>query len=90
MLICWLLYLVIGTLLTASAGIFFALINTSTTYWAFDFPSTVLVVFGSDFVFSCGTLFIANTVSPHEHSVGGALFQTMIQVGDRISSASLI
>jgi len=72
--------LVTGTLLTASGGILFALIDPSVTYWAFSFPSTVLIVFGADFVYSCGTLFIASVVLPHEHSVGGALFQTMTQV----------
>ncbi|OAX31939.1 MFS general substrate transporter [Rhizopogon vinicolor AM-OR11-026] len=70
-----------GTLLTASGGILFAVIDPSVTYWAFGFPSTVLIVFGADFVYSCGTIFIAKTVLPHEHSVGGALFQTMTQIG---------
>ncbi|KAG2354800.1 major facilitator superfamily-domain-containing protein [Suillus spraguei] len=45
-------YLFSGTLLTAAAAMLFALINPSVTYWAFGFPSTVLVVFGSDFVYS--------------------------------------
>ncbi|KAG2354799.1 major facilitator superfamily domain-containing protein [Suillus spraguei] len=43
-----------GTLLTAAAAMLFALINPSATYWAFGFPSTVLVVFGADFI---GTAF---------------------------------
>ncbi|OJA19939.1 hypothetical protein AZE42_08044 [Rhizopogon vesiculosus] len=75
------IFAVTGTLLTASGGILFAVINPSATYWAFSFPSTVLIVFGADFVYSCGTIFIAKTVLPHEHSVGGALFQTMTQIG---------
>jgi hypothetical protein len=68
-----------GTLLTATAAILFALIDPSVTYWAFCFPSTVLIVFGADFVYSSGTIFIAKTSLPHEHSVAGALFQTMTQ-----------
>ncbi|KAH7884855.1 major facilitator superfamily domain-containing protein [Phlebopus sp. FC_14] len=70
-----------GTLVTASACILFALINPSAPYWAFGFPSTVLVVFGADFVYSCGTIFIAKIAFPHEQSVAGALFQTMTQIG---------
>lgn len=70
-----------GTLLTAAAAILFALIDPSVTYWAFGFPSTVLIVFGADFVYSSGTIFIAKTSLPHEHSVAGALFQTMTQIG---------
>src|SRR5882757_1669304 len=67
-----------------NVGILFAVINPSVTYWAFSFPSTILIVFGADFVYSCGTIFIAKTVLPHEHSVGGALFQTMTQVSGKL------
>ncbi|KAG1735317.1 major facilitator superfamily domain-containing protein [Suillus paluster] len=74
-------FVVSGTLLTASAGILFALIDPSATYWAFGFPSTVLVVFGADFVYSSGTIFIAKIALHHEQSVAGALFQTMTQLG---------
>ncbi|KAG1736563.1 major facilitator superfamily domain-containing protein [Suillus lakei] len=74
-------FVVCGTLFSAVACILFAVINPSTTYWAFGFPSTVLSVCGADFVFASGTIFIAKTVSPHEQSVAGALLQTMVQLG---------
>ncbi|KAG2073084.1 MFS general substrate transporter [Suillus decipiens] len=70
-------YLFSGTLLTAAAAMLFALINPSMTYWAFGFPSTVLVVFGSDFVYSSGTIFIAKTSLPHEQSIGTAFGLTI-------------
>lgn len=74
-------FAVVGTLFTASAGILFALIEPNKTYWAFGFPSTVFSVFGADFVYSAGTIFIAKIAMPHELSVAGALFQTMTQLG---------
>ena len=74
-------FAVVGTLFTASAGILFALIEPNKTYWAFGFPSTVFSVFGADFVYSAGTIFIAKIAMPHEQSVAGALFQTMTQLG---------
>ncbi|KAL4074935.1 major facilitator superfamily domain-containing protein [Scleroderma yunnanense] len=74
-------FFVSGTVLTACAAILFALINPSATYWAFGFPSTVLVVFGADFVYSAGTLCLAKFANHGEHSVVGALFQTMTQIG---------
>ena len=40
-----------------------------------------MTVFGADFVFATGTLFIARVCMPHEQSVGGALFQTLTQLG---------
>lgn len=75
---------VFGTLITGCACVLFALINASATYWAFGFPSTVMVVFGADFVYAAGTIFVAKIVLPHEQSLAGGLFQTMTQV----SSAS--
>lgn len=75
------IFVVSGSLLTATATILFALIDPTVTYWAFCFPSTVLIVFGADFVYSAGTIFIAKTSLPHEHSVAAALFQTMTQIG---------
>ncbi|KAA1469023.1 efflux transporter [Dentipellis sp. KUC8613] len=75
-------YLVaIGALLTGCANIFFAFIVPSAPYWAFGFPSALIIVFGADFVFASGTLFIAKVSLPSEQSVGGALFQTMTQLG---------
>lgn len=39
-----------------------------------------MVVFGADFVYSVGTIFVAKIVLPHEQSLAGGLFQTMTQV----------
>ena len=74
---------VLGTSLTASANIFFAVVRPSQTYWAYGLPSAILSVFGADFVFAAGTLFIAKVALPHEQSVAGALFQTMTQVSQQ-------
>ncbi|KAI8974619.1 efflux transporter [Trametes punicea] len=70
-----------GTLLSGVANLLFAVINPAATYWAFGFPAAIVSVFGADFVFSTGTLFVAKVCLPHEQSVGGALFQTLTQVG---------
>lgn len=74
---------VLGTTCTASANIFFAVVKPSESYWAYGLPSAILSVFGADFVFSAGTLFIAKVALPHEQSVAGALFQTMTQVSQQ-------
>ena len=74
------MFLVIGTGFTAVANLLFAVIKVSAPYWAFGFPSAILSVFGADFVFAAGTLFVAKISLPHEQSVAGALFQTMTQV----------
>ena len=72
---------VIGTLFTGVANLLFAVIDPAAPYWAFGFPAAIVSVFGADFVFATGTLFVAKVCLPHEQSVGGALFQTLTQVG---------
>ncbi|KAG1852810.1 hypothetical protein DFJ58DRAFT_790673 [Suillus subalutaceus] len=76
-----------GTLLTATVATLFTLIDPSVTCWAFGFPSTILIVFGADFVYSSGTIFIAKTSFPREHGVAKALFQTMTQIGTAFGPA---
>ncbi|PCH44103.1 efflux transporter [Wolfiporia cocos MD-104 SS10] len=76
-----------GLSLTATANLLFALIDTTAPYWAFGFPAAVISVFGVDFVFASGTLFVAKVCLPHEQSVGGAIFQTMTQFGTALGLA---
>ncbi|KAG1719374.1 major facilitator superfamily domain-containing protein [Suillus occidentalis] len=80
-------FAVSGTLLTASAAIMFAVIDTTASYWVSGFPATIVVVFGADFVYASGTIFIAKIAPPHERSVAGALFQTMTQLGGAVGLA---
>jgi hypothetical protein len=70
-----------GCLVTSTAPILFALINTSKNYWAFGFPASTLVVVGADFVFSCGSVLVAKLAHPSEQSLAGGLFQTLRQLG---------
>ncbi|THU81079.1 MFS general substrate transporter, partial [Dendrothele bispora CBS 962.96] len=73
--------IVSGTCLTGCAALLFAVINPNALFWAFGFPAAVLSVIGADFVFATGTIFVAKVCQGHEQSVGGALFQTMTQLG---------
>ncbi|KZP33385.1 MFS general substrate transporter [Athelia psychrophila] len=72
---------VMGTMLTGTASLLFALIDPSSPYWAFGFPAAVVSVIGADFVYASGTIFVANISLPHEQSLAGALFGTMVQIG---------
>ena len=57
---------VIGTIGTGLASLLFAVIVPSAPYWAFGLPAAILCVFGADFVFSTGTLFVAKSCLPLE------------------------
>ncbi|CDO78208.1 hypothetical protein BN946_scf184701.g6 [Trametes cinnabarina] len=73
--------IVLGTLLTGVGNLLFAVIDPAAPYWAFGFPAAIVSVAGTDFVYATGTLFVAKVCLRHEQSVGGALFQTLTQVG---------
>ncbi|KAF5347064.1 hypothetical protein D9758_011652 [Tetrapyrgos nigripes] len=73
-----------GTSLSGVASLLFAIINPNATYWAFGFPSAILSVFGANFVFASGTLFISAVSAPSEQSVVGAVFQEMTQIGSSL------
>lgn len=70
-----------GTLLTGVAVLLIAVIDPALPYWAYGFPSALIIVLGADFVFASGTLFVAKVTPPHEQSVAGAVFQSMTQIG---------
>ncbi|CAK5271957.1 unnamed protein product [Mycena citricolor] len=77
-----LVYLVVfGTTFTGIAGLLMALIHPGAPYWTYGFPSPIVSVFGGDFVFAAGTLFIAKISLPHEQSLSGGIFQTLMQLG---------
>ncbi|KAJ6614831.1 MFS general substrate transporter [Mycena sp. CBHHK59/15] len=76
-----LVLIVFGTSFTGLGSLLFAIINPSAPYWAYGFPSTVVSVFGADFIFAAGSLFIAKVSLPHEQSLSGGLFQTLTQLG---------
>ncbi|KAF7327956.1 Glycoside hydrolase family 38 protein [Mycena kentingensis (nom. inval.)] len=71
----------IGTFFTGLGALLFALIKPSSPYWAFGFPATIASVFGADFVFAGGTIFVAKVCLPHEQSLAGGIFQTLTQLG---------
>ncbi|KAJ7643117.1 MFS general substrate transporter [Mycena polygramma] len=70
-----------GTLLTSTGALLLALIRPAAPYWAFGFPSPIVAVFGADFVFAAGTLFVAKVARGEEQSLAGGLFQTLTQLG---------
>ncbi|KAJ1307526.1 hypothetical protein OPQ81_001624 [Rhizoctonia solani] len=70
-----------GCFFTALASLLFAVIIPSVTYWAFGFTAATVVVFGADFMFATGSLFVAKIALPHEQSLAGGIFNTVNQLG---------
>ncbi|EUC64803.1 MFS general substrate transporter [Rhizoctonia solani AG-3 Rhs1AP] len=70
-----------GCFFTALASLLFAVIIPSASYWAFGFPAATVVVFGADFMFATGSIFVAKIALPHEQSLAGGIFNTVNQLG---------
>ncbi|KAF8319050.1 efflux transporter [Clavulina sp. PMI_390] len=75
---------VIGCIMTGIAPLLFAVIQVDSPYWAFGFPAAIVAVFGADFIFAGGSLFVAKVARHHEQSLAGGLFNTMTQIGTSI------
>ncbi|KAJ7266396.1 MFS general substrate transporter [Mycena haematopus] len=71
----------VGTCFTGIGALLFAIIHPASPYWAYGFPSPIVSVFGADFVFAGGTIFVAKISLPEEQSLAGGLFQTLTQLG---------
>ncbi|KDN43708.1 hypothetical protein RSAG8_05898, partial [Rhizoctonia solani AG-8 WAC10335] len=71
----------VGCFFTSLAALLFAVITPSATYWAFGFPAAAVVVFGADFMFATGSIFVAKIALPHEQSLAGGIFNTLNQLG---------
>ena len=53
--------------------------NYSNVYWAFIFPSCLLVVGGPDLSFASSGIIVSNTVLPEEQGVAGSFISTVVQ-----------
>ncbi|MBW0498424.1 hypothetical protein O181_038139 [Austropuccinia psidii MF-1] len=84
--------MIIGCCGTGASCLLSALMNTSASYWSFNFASIALAVVGADFVFACGTIYGSNISSKSEQAVTGGVFHTFAQMGNAIglSIATLV
>ncbi|KAG8856950.1 hypothetical protein FRB96_006213 [Tulasnella sp. 330] len=79
--------LAIGSAATGVACLLFALIQPHATFWAFGFPAATIVVLGADFTFATGSIFVAKVALPHEQSLAGGIYNTVMQIGAAIGLA---
>ncbi|WVQ98642.1 hypothetical protein IAU59_005773 [Kwoniella sp. CBS 9459] len=71
----------VGLVATGLGNVCFALSYKDTSYWRLPFNGMWLSVMGADFLMATGLIFVAALSLPDEHSVAGALFQTLMQLG---------
>ncbi|KAF2706162.1 drug resistance protein, partial [Pleomassaria siparia CBS 279.74] len=80
--------LIFGTISVSLSSLLFALpLPPTTPYWAYAFPAMVLSVCGADTLYPTLTLFVAKSLPHEDQSLGGALINTVGQLGRAIGLA---
>ncbi|CAJ2513031.1 Uu.00g011500.m01.CDS01 [Anthostomella pinea] len=83
----WIL-LVIGNLAVSMSCLLFAVpISNGTSYFAFGLPAFILSVIGADITWPSLTLFTSKCLSQDDQALGGALINSMGQIGRAIGLA---
>ncbi|BGO95203.1 hypothetical protein NBRC10512_000986 [Rhodotorula toruloides] len=77
----------IGCLGTGLAPLLFAVQNYDDTYWQWQFPAMILSVFGADFIFACGILYVSHVAGHGHQALAGSLFNMSTQIGTGIGLA---
>ncbi|WWC90113.1 uncharacterized protein L201_005046 [Kwoniella dendrophila CBS 6074] len=70
-----------GLLAGGIGNMCFAISEKDTMYWKLPFQGMWLSTLGADFVFAPAMIFVSLLSLPDEHSVAGALLQTMMRLG---------
>ncbi|KAL9945873.1 hypothetical protein D7B24_007286 [Verticillium nonalfalfae] len=82
------LLLVFGNVSMALACVLFAIpIPSNTTYFAFGLPAMILSVFGADTAWPSLTLFTSKSLPQEDQALGGALINSVGQMGRAIGLA---
>jgi predicted MFS family arabinose efflux permease len=82
------LMLVVGNICVSISALLFAVpIPSETTYWAWSFPAMVISVFGADTAWPCLILFTSHSLPQSDQALGGALVNSMGQIGRAIGLA---
>ena len=76
-----------NTCVSISALLFAAPIPPDASYWAWSFPAMVLSVFGADTTWPSLILFTSHSLPQSDQALGGALVNSMGQVGRAIGLA---
>ncbi|KAL2128949.1 hypothetical protein VTI74DRAFT_8416 [Chaetomium olivicolor] len=82
------LMLAVGNVCVSISALLFAVpIPPDTTYWAWSFPAMVVSVFGADTTWPCLILFTSHSLPQADQALGGALVNSMGQIGRSIGLA---
>lgn len=73
--------IILGTLGNGIAALLMAVQNVEDPYWQWGFPSMILIVFGADFIFATGIMYVSKVAGPGQQGAAGGCFNVITQVG---------
>jgi MFS family permease len=74
------LLMYIGTSSYLIAFLLLAFNRSDSSYWAFCFPSFVIMVIGADFEFNVANMYVMSSMPPSKQSVASGIFQTVAKL----------
>ncbi|GAA5972189.1 hypothetical protein JCM8115_007151 [Rhodotorula mucilaginosa] len=77
----------LGALGTGLAPLLFAVQDYEDSYWQWQFPAMILSVFGADFIFACGILYVSMVAGPGHQALAGSIFNMSTQIGTGVGLA---
>ncbi|GAA5915309.1 hypothetical protein JCM6882_005185 [Rhodosporidiobolus microsporus] len=79
--------IILGCVGTGLAPLLFAVQRYDDPYWQWQFPAMILSVFGADFIFACGILYVSMVAGPGQQALAGSIFNMSTQIGTGIGLA---
>ncbi|KAI5481092.1 Major Facilitator Superfamily protein [Pseudohyphozyma bogoriensis] len=71
----------LGGLGSGLAPLLYALQDPHGSYWRYGFPAQILCVFGADFIFASGIMYVSALAGPGQQGLAGGIFNMTTQIG---------
>ncbi|KAK3115505.1 hypothetical protein LTR53_005081 [Teratosphaeriaceae sp. CCFEE 6253] len=74
------LIMIVAKLSYTSSFLLLAFNKADSSYWAFCFPSFILLVMGADLEFNVANMYVMSSMPPSQQSIAGGIFQTVAKL----------
>ncbi|MCJ1285540.1 hypothetical protein MMC26_004880 [Xylographa opegraphella] len=74
------LIVLVGAVCYTVSFLLLALQRRDSSYWAFIFPSLILMVIGADLEFNVANMYVMSALPAHQQSIAGGIFQTLTRL----------
>jgi hypothetical protein len=75
----------LGSASYVASNVLLAVMQPTSPYWAFIFPSLILSVVGADFQFNVANMYVMQSLPSHQQAMAGGIFNTIFRLGMAVS-----